>query len=58
MAEPLELTGAAPNLQRVLTLCVDIGPGLMLGESVDASFIGQVHYPNASQVVIRCYRFY
>ncbi|VVP25584.1 hypothetical protein PS903_03991 [Pseudomonas fluorescens] len=162
MTEPLELMGAAPNLQRVLTLCVDIGPGLMLGESVEgvrcnypivggdfegldfkgqvlaggedifllrpdgvgqldaryslrtdqgelinirnigllnmteygrqlerqgqwpipeteyhctctpvfqvpkgrldwltrASFIGQVHYPNASQVVIRCYRFY
>jgi hypothetical protein len=50
--------GAARNLQRALTLCVDIGPGLILGESVDASLIGQLHYPNASQVVIRCYRFY
>ncbi|MGF6400755.1 hypothetical protein ABH905_004421 [Pseudomonas frederiksbergensis] len=86
MAEPLDLMGAAPNLQRVLTLCVDIGHGLMLGESEDGmrcnysilggdfqglDFNGQVlaggedfflvrpvHYPNASQVVIRCYRFY
>jgi len=35
MAEPLELMGAAPKLQRVLTLRVDIGPEQMLGETVE-----------------------
>lgn len=35
MTEPLDLMAVAPNLQRVLTLRVAIGPGVMLGDSVD-----------------------
>lgn len=42
MAEPLELRGAAPSLYRVLALRVDIGPGLLLGESVDGT---RCNYP-------------
>ena len=35
MSEHLDLLDIAPNLQRVLTLRVAIGPGVMLGDSVE-----------------------